>query len=228
MRIRIYNNFLTHNQQVYKSADEWSDPDHSLNYLRYADSFPHRNEGEAILLENIPANATRVLDIGSGAGRLINIIKENNRKSDIEFVALDISPTMLKSLKHNFANDASVKVVEHDLETSLPNLGYFDAIVSSFAIHHLRHSRKHSLYEEIHGMLNPTGVFCNLEHVSSISTRQQIKFLSSTGMVPSQEDKTNRLLSVERQLQMLRDIGFIEVDCLWKWYEMALLIGFKN
>ena len=170
MTIRTYNNFLTHNQHMYKSSDEWSDPDHSLNYLRYADSFPHRNEGEAILLENIPANATRILDIGSGAGRLINIIKENSHKSNIEFVALDISPTMLKSLKHNFANDASVKVMEHDLDTSLPDLGYFDAIVTSFAIHHLRHSRKHSLYKEIYGMLNPTGVFCNLEHVSSVLT----------------------------------------------------------
>jgi SAM-dependent methyltransferase len=154
------------------------------------------------------------------------MIKENNRKSDIEFVALDISPTMLKSLKHNFANDKFVKVMEHDLDTSLPDLGYFDAVVTGFAIHHLRHSRKHSLYEEICDMLNPTGVFCNLEHVSSISTRQQIKFLSSTVMVPSQEDKTNRLLSVEKQLNMLRDIGFIEVDCLWKWYEMALVDRF--
>ncbi len=117
------------------------------------------------------------------------MIKENTRKSCIEFVALDISPTMLKSLKHNFANDASVKVIEHDLDTSLPDLGYFDAIVTGFAIHHLRHNRKYSLYEEIYGMLNPTGVFCNLEHVSSISTRQQTRFLSSTGMVPSQEDK---------------------------------------
>jgi hypothetical protein len=55
-----------------------------------------------------------------------------------------------------------------------------------------------------------------------------MNFLSSTGMFPFQEDKTNRLLSVEKQLQMLRDIGFIEVDCLWKWYELALLIAFKN
>lgn len=109
---------------MYKSSDEQSDPDHSLNYLRYADSFPHKNEGEAILLENIPANATRILDIGSGSGRLIKMIKENTRKSCIEFVALDISPTMLKSLKHNFANDTSVKVIEHDLDASLPDLGY--------------------------------------------------------------------------------------------------------
>ncbi len=84
------------------------------------------------------------------------------------------------------------------------------------------------MYEEINEILNPTGVFCNLEHVSSISTSQQTKFLSLTGMLPCQEDTTNRLLSVEKQLQMLRDVGFIEVDCLWKWYELALLIGFKN
>ena len=77
-------------------------------------------------------------------------------------------------------------------------------------------------------MLNPTGVFCSLEHVSSISTRQQIKFLSALELFPAQEDKTNGLLSVEKQLNMLRDIGFIELDRLWKWSEMALLIGFKN
>ena len=61
---------------MYKSTDEWSDPVHSLNYLQYADSFPHRNEGEAILLENIAANATRILDFGLGTGRLIKMIKE--------------------------------------------------------------------------------------------------------------------------------------------------------
>lgn len=211
-----------------KSSAEWSNPQKSLNYLKSVESFPYKKEGDTVLLQNIPVNATRILDIGSGDGRLIKMIKENIHRSDIEYVALDISPIMLKSLKDNFANDASVKVIEHDLDNSLPDLGYFDAIISSFVIHHLRHSRKYSLYEEINEILNPTGVFCNLEHVSSISTRQQTKFLSLTDMLPCQEDKTNRLLSVDKQLQMLRDVGFIEVDCLWKWYELALLIGFKN
>ncbi len=211
-----------------KSSAEWSNPQKSLNYLKSVESFPYRKEGDTVLLQNIPVNATRILDIGSGDGRLIKMIKENSHRSDIEFVALDVSPVMLKLLTDNFGNDASVKVIEHDLDNSLPDLGYFDAIISSFVIHHLRHSRKYSLYEEINEILNPTGVFCNLEHVSSISTGQQTKFLSLTGMLPCQEDKTNRLLSVEKQLQMLRDVGFIEVDCLWKWYELALLIGFKN
>jgi tRNA (cmo5U34)-methyltransferase len=211
-----------------KSSSEWSNRQKSLNYLKCVESFPYRKEGDTVLLQHIPENAARILDIGAGDGQLIRMIKESSHRSDVEFVALDISPVMLESLKDNFANDTRVKVIEHDLDDSLPDLGYFDAIISSFVIHHLRHSRKYSLYEEINDMLNPTGVFCNLEHVSSISTRQQTKFLSLTGMLPCQEDKTNRLLSVEKQLQMLRDVGFIEVDCLWKWYELALLIGFKN
>jgi hypothetical protein len=46
-------------------------------------------------------------------------------------------------------------------------------------------------------------------------------------IVTTKDDKTNRLLSMEKQLQWFRDIGFVEVDCYWKWLELALLIGYK-
>jgi tRNA (cmo5U34)-methyltransferase len=78
---------------------------------------------------------------------------------------------MLKSARDHFAGDSSVKIVKHDLSQPLPDLGYFDAVVSSFAIHHLKHERKHELYEEIYDIINPTGVFCNLEHVASPSVQ---------------------------------------------------------
>jgi len=209
-----------------RSAKEWSSPQHTLAYLNVADNLPHRSEGETVLIDHLPENTRRVLDLGTGDGRLIRLIKVN--KPDIEeAVALDVSPTMLKSAKDHFANDSRIKIIEYDLSQPLPVLGYFDAVVSSFAIHHLKHERKHELYEEIYDILNPTGVFCNLEHVTSPSVQLHIRFLKAIGYTPEKEGGGNRLLQMEKQLGWLRDIGYVEVDCYWKWLEMALLIGYK-
>ncbi len=208
------------------SKKEWSDSQHVLNYLKAADTIPHRKEGESVLIDNIPKNAKRILDIGTGDGRLIKLIKSHLPNIE-ELVALDISPIMIKAVKDNFSNDSTVIVIEHDLDVQLPDIGYFDAVVSAFTIHHLKHERKYDLYEEIYNILYPTGVFCNLEHVSSPSVNQHNKFLEAVSSAQKKEDNTNRLLSMEKQLQWFRELGFIEVDCYWKWLELALLIGYK-
>jgi tRNA (cmo5U34)-methyltransferase len=209
-----------------RSAKEWSSPQNALAYLNVADNLPHRSEGESVLIDHLPENTKRILDLGTGDGRLIRLIKAN--RPDIEeAVALDVSPTMLKSAREHFANDQMVKITEHDLSQPLPDLGYFDAVVSSFAIHHLKHERKRDLYEEIYDIINPTGIFCNLEHVASPSVELHVQFLKAIGYSPEKEDRANRLLPMETQLGWLKDIGFVEVDCYWKWLEMALLMGYK-
>jgi hypothetical protein len=81
--------------------------------------------------------------------------------------------------------------------------------------------------QEIYDIINPTGVFCNLEHVASPSVELHVRFLNAIGYSPEKEDRANRLLPMEIQLGWLRDTGFVEVDCYWKWLEMALLIGYK-
>jgi ubiquinone/menaquinone biosynthesis C-methylase UbiE len=196
-----------------------------LEYLRRADSIPHRVEGEATLLEFVPADAKRILDLGSGDGRLLALVKTSRRQA--QFVGLDFSPTMLRSAQTRFAGDEKVTIASHDFANKLPPLGNFDCVVSSFAIHHVTHERKRSLYAEIFSLLTPGGVFCNLEHVASPSVQLHHQFLDKLATPPEQEDPSNKLLDVETQLTWLREIGFVDVDCHWKWRELALLAGVK-
>jgi SAM-dependent methyltransferase len=201
----------------------WTSTDHAHDYLGRADSIAHRGEGESALLEFIPKTARRLLDLGTGDGRLLALARKEHPET--EAVALDFSPAMLEAARKRFAGDRSVTIVTHNLDRPLPSLGKFDAIISSFAIHHLVHERKRALYAEIYGSLNSGGVFCNLEHVASPTPRLHEEFLHAIGFTLETEDPSNKLLDRETQLQWLREIGFVDVDCHWKWRELALLVG---
>ena len=204
----------------------WDSPAHALDYLARADTIPHRTEGEAELLDCLPPWVERVLDLGSGDGRLLALVKLARPRAAA--VALDFSPTMLDRLRERFAGDTAVTIVSHDLDRPLPNLlDTFDVVVSSFAIHHLAHARKRTLYEEIFALLRPQGRFCNLEHVASSTAALHDEFLARLKVAPGDEDPSNKLLDLETQLQWLRSIGFADVDCHWKWRELALLTGRK-
>jgi ubiquinone/menaquinone biosynthesis C-methylase UbiE len=201
----------------------WTSNEHVRDYLERADSISHRGEGEAALLEFIPPGARRILDLGTGDGRLLALVRHAH--PDTEAVAVDFSPTMLEAARQRFAGESSVRVVAHNMDEPLPALGGFDAAISCFAIHHLVHERKRALYAEIYGLLNPGGVFCNLEHVASVSPRLHREFLERIGFTVETEDPSNKLLDVETQLGWLREIGFGDVDCHWKWRELALMVG---
>jgi tRNA (cmo5U34)-methyltransferase len=206
--------------------NEWQTAEHALGYLEKADGVPHRREGEATLLDELPKTVQRVLDLGSGDGRLLDLVLR--ARPAALGVAVDFSPPMLKRLRQRFDANQRVQVVEHNLDDPLPSLGVFDVIVSSFAIHHVAHERKRQLYGEIWGALSSGGVFCNLEHVASASAYGHLRFLQAMGRTLADEDPSNKLLDVHSQLVWLREIGFVDVDCYWKWRELALLVGRKS
>src|ERR671932_995737 len=207
------------------AAEEWTTTEHALRYLARADAYPHRTEGEGVLLEQVPGDAQRVLDLGTGDGRLLALLRIDHR--EMLGVGLDFSEPMLEAAHKRFADDGRVELVEHDLAEPLPALGRFDAVVSAFAIHHLEHERKRKLYGEVFDLLEHGGVFANLEHVASPTHRLHLALFTAIGEPLEDEDPSDRLLDVETQLGWLRELGFDDVDCYWKWLEMAFLVGVK-
>jgi SAM-dependent methyltransferase len=194
------------------SGEEWTADGRKVHrYLRRADEFPHRAEGEVVLLEQVPRDARRVLDLGTGDGRLLALLQAD--RPEMLGVGIDFSELMLDEARRRFAGEERIKLVAHDLAEQLPALERFDAVVSSFAIHHLEHERKRSLYDEVFDLLEPGGVFANFEHVASSTHRLHLAFFAAIEEPIENEDPSDRLLDVETQLRWLRDLGFDDVDC---------------
>ena len=127
--------------------------------------------------------------------------------------------------------------------------GPFDAVVSGYSVHHQPDERKQEIYQEIFGLLQPGAWFVNIEHVSSVATtnielfedhyifaRYAIEknnggtrtFEQISEEYKNRSDKAANLLApVELQCDWLREIGYQEVDCYFRIYELAVFAGRK-
>lgn len=199
----------------------WKDEGKVSEYLERVDKLAARRAGEAELIEALPASAGRMLDLGCGDGRLIEVVR--GARPGVEAIGLDNSAPMLALAHDRFGGDDSVTVLEHDLACEIPALGTFDVIVSGFAIHHLTHDRKRSLFREISGRLRPGGVFANLEVVACATPELHEEFNRRIGRPGG--DPEDVLAGVDEQLTWMREAGLQQVDCNWRWRGFALFVG---
>src|SRR5205807_1823190 len=162
-----------------------------------------------VLLEHLPLAAERVLDLGTGDGRMLALLRAD--RPYLSAVGIDFSEPMLARARQRFEGDERIELIRHDLDQPLPPVGPFDAVVSSFVIHHLEHDRKRTLYGEVFELLKPGGVFANLEHVASPTRRLHLAFFAAIREPLALEDPSDRLLDVETQLRWLQELGFEDV-----------------
>ena len=201
----------------------WERPEHATSYLSRADRLPHRREAEDVLARDLAdALPGRVLDLGCGDGRLASIVLE--AYPDSRAVCIDMSTTMLAAATDRFGADERVTLQQHNLDEPLCCEGPFDAVVSSFAIHHVSDQRKHELYREIAALLAPGGVFCNLDLVASPTRALHEKWRDEMG---ADDDPSDILCDLQSQLRWISAVGLSDVDCIWKWRSLALMRGQK-
>jgi ubiquinone/menaquinone biosynthesis C-methylase UbiE len=195
----------------------------------------------------------RFLDLGCGGGPLTLALLDRFPQAHVMLV--DYSDPMLAEARERlapFGEQCSMVTADLGLASWVSEAGAngpFDAIVSGFAIHHLTDERKRALYEEIFALLREGAFFINVEHVSSPSAWLTEAFddtlidsfyayQQSLGSGKSRDDvaseyvhrpdkEENILASVEEQCGWLREIGYQDVDCYFKLFELAVFGGRK-
>jgi SAM-dependent methyltransferase len=204
------------------------------------------------IIEKFNPSINAFLDLGCGDGFLGYFIYEIY--PDAHGVFLDRSPEMIAKAVSKDADHNSKFVVQDfadpDWYRSISTSKKFDLIVAGYSIHHIENNQKQRLYRDIFELLNANGIFLNLEHVSSSTPVVQEMFneLFLDGMFNYHEhikDKKtreeieqiyngpehkilNKLESVEKQCKWLKNIGFTNVDCYMKIFELALFGGIKQ
>lgn len=204
------------------------------------------------IIEKYNPGIKTFLDLGCGDGFLGYYIY--NLYPDSHGVFLDISNEMIEKAQKKDNNHKSEFIVkdfgDSDWYKAITTSERFDLVISGYSIHHIENEKKKRLYKDIYNLLNTNGIFLNLEHVSSASPLGEELFseLFLNGMSDYQdnigEPKTreelekiykdpdhkalNKLESVTEQCTWLNEIGFTNVDCFLKIYELAIFGGIKE
>lgn len=207
----------------------------------------------ASIIQQWRPNPSILLDLGCGDGILGRFMI--TCFPQVEAVFADFSDPMLDAARASLSHVPNAAILKADfgtakwLEVVEPHRP-FDVIISGFAIHHQPDERKKELYSEIHDLLAPGGVFLNLEHVKSSTPHVEYLFeeyfieylhnfqlksnpetsreIVADGFRNRPDKDEDQLVSVETQCGWLRDIGFQDVDCFFKQFEIGLIGGRKK
>ena len=189
-----------------------------------------------ISLLDTEKEAPVVLDIGAGTGLLSGFLKEKFPKAELDLI--DLSEKMLDVAKERLDDDSVNYIVADYTHYSFERK--YDIVISSLSIHHLTDEEKRDLYATIFEILNDDGVFVNAEQVLGHTPAVDALYkedwshkIENSGLTSEElqaayeRTKLDKMSTLSDQLQWLRESGFVEVDCVYKYYNFVVLLAKK-
>ena len=234
----------------------WKLPAIVNRFLSYRAAIPMAQEQIGVMISILKTRAQPIenfMDVGCGDGILGAAIL--GEYPSARGVLVDFSGPMLDQAREQlkeYTGQLTFKNLDYGEAAWLGRIqaeAPFDAIVSGYSIHHQPDARKRQVYAEIFSLLKPDGWFINIEHVSSaaqlnidlfeqhyVTARYAIEqreggtrtFDQLADEYKNRPDKAANILApTELQCDWLREIGYEEVDCYFRIYELAVFGGRK-
>jgi len=203
---------------------------------------PYYEEMINALISSIPFDSDdsiKVIDLGCGTGTISKSLKEKFKNAHV--TCLDLADNMLQMAKIKLNQYKDVEYISGDFY----NFGFpekYEVIISSLALHHLvTDDDKKGFYKKIYNALNQGGVFFNADVVLGSNNYLQHLYIDkwkefmnkSISMeeieekwIPAAEDEDHPAKLVDH-LKWLNEIGFRDIDVVWKHYGVAVYGGNK-
>jgi tRNA (cmo5U34)-methyltransferase len=181
-----------------------------------------------------------IVDAGIGTGQLAAGLL--TAFPDAQLTGIDIVPSYLELASQRLGRYGQrVTLIEGDLAIlDLPDGA--DLYVTSFALHHMTDATKQRVYRQMHAGLKASGVIINVDFVdspskyySSLFDQMRIRLMRAEGMSAAEiENRYVRHRQLERptplttQMQWLDSVGCCDVECFWKYLNLAMFGGRKR
>jgi tRNA (cmo5U34)-methyltransferase len=186
------------------------------------------------------ATPRRILDLGVGTGNLAGLLLRAFPEAHL--TGIDIVPDFLEIAQHRLVEFRDrVDLVDADVASyDFPD--GFDVVVTAFVLHHTEDVTKRRIYEQVYSSLNVGGCIANADFVDSASRlfsrvfdELRVAYMRQRGVTEErirvehfEHRKLERPTPMETQLAWLRGIGFADVECFWKYLNLAIFGGLKT
>lgn len=170
-----------------------------------------------------------VLDLGCGTGLELHEIFR--RIPNAAVTGIDLCEEMLALLRRRHRRHlARISLIRASFESIELPAAEFTYAVSSMAMHHFPAERKRRIYERIRRALRPGGLYIEGDYV--VSPAAEAEHQAAYERIRTEQALDDSLLyhldlpfTVKRQLQLLEQAGFKEVDVVHRERNWAIFIA---
>ena len=183
----------------------------------------------------------KIFDLGCSTGTTIEIMSQHLWDQKAEFIGVDNSQPMIDKAKLKLKNIwHPFELRTTDLvDAKLENAGL---VIMNYTLQFIAKEKRAGLMSKIYQSLRPGGTFIYAEKIDApnsevheLLTSLYYDFKKRQGYseleIAQKREALEQVLvpyTPEEQLDLMRSVGFSNATMIFRWYNFACFLGFKN